>query len=57
MRVDMIRKLRTAVLVIIVIWAIKNPESAAQFVHQFFRTLAVLVRAGATGLARWGKSG
>jgi hypothetical protein len=57
MRVDMIRKLRAAVLVIIVIWAIKNPESVAQIVHQFFRTLAVLVRAGATGLAGCGKSG
>lgn len=54
---DMIRKLRAAALVITVIWAIKNPESAAQFVHQCFQTLAVLIRAGATGLAGWGKSG
>jgi hypothetical protein len=57
MRVDMIRKLRTAALVIAVIWVIKNPESAAQFVHQCFQTLAMLIRAGVTGLAGWRKSG
>jgi hypothetical protein len=53
----MIRKLLTAALVIAVIWAIKNPESAAQFVHQRFQTLVVLTRAGATRLAGMGKSG
>jgi hypothetical protein len=53
----MIRNLRTAALVVAVIWVIKNPESAAQFVHQCFQTLAVLTRAGATGLAGWRKSG
>ena len=30
-------------------------QSAAQFVHQCFRALAVLTRAGATGLAGWGE--
>jgi hypothetical protein len=45
-----LRRLWTITAVIIAVtWVIRNPESAAQFVRQFFHAIDTLVGPGATG--------